>query len=131
MGDCALTRNNEEKTIIPLKECAHICANNILYSQKLVKKILQIPLKFDFVYSITLGPDLGILIKNNYCKITPKAAEEKIRLRDAYLGILKNQPTGFKSMKKEMKKMHGCEMGCCGKCLCLPCAKQPVTMKDR
>lgn len=90
MGDCTLTRNNEEKTIIPLKECAQICANNILFSSKLASRIMELPLKFDFVYSITLGPDMGILIKNNYCKITRKAADEKIALRDAYLNILKN-----------------------------------------
>lgn len=49
-----------------------------------------LPPKFDFVYAITLGPEMGILIKNNYCKRTKKASDEKILLRDAYLGILKN-----------------------------------------
>lgn len=34
VGDVCLTRLNEEKTIIPLKECAKICANNIIEIEK-------------------------------------------------------------------------------------------------
>jgi len=29
VGDCCLTRLNEEKTVVPAKACAEICAYNI------------------------------------------------------------------------------------------------------
>ena len=78
VGDCCLTKANEEKTVVPAKTCAEICANNIKsLTEGNANKMKKIPDKFPCIYGITLGSQKGIYVFNNYTKVNKAAAEMK------------------------------------------------------
>ncbi len=79
IGDCCLTKVNEEKTVLPAKMSADICAKNInLMTDGVKDRLKSLPLRFPCAYGITLGKDKGILIINDYAKISRDAADTKL-----------------------------------------------------
>ena len=65
LGDACLTSANEEKSVTPLKQCVDICFNNILNIATTRGKLKSIPRVFPGLYSISLGPEEGIIVVNN------------------------------------------------------------------
>ena len=79
IGDCSLNRVNEEKTVVPARMCAEICALNIKYlNEKNLYLLKKIPDKFPCVYGLTLGTEKGMFILNDYVKVNKKASDWKI-----------------------------------------------------
>ena len=68
IGDACITPSNEEKTVYPLKQCARICADNIIAMASGGLKLKKIPKTFAGVYLISLGPNDGIMIINDMVK---------------------------------------------------------------
>lgn len=69
VGDVCLTSVNEEKSIFPLKACLEICAANIIKAAQGNNLLDRIPTVFAGLYCISLGPDEGILIINDFVKV--------------------------------------------------------------
>lgn len=96
MGDVNISQANEEKTIVPLKISAEICAMNILSLAKgLTKKLNKIPKKFPLIATVSLGPETGIMIINGYVKMGEDVAEFKA-------DIFKNTIDAFKGNNEVM-----------------------------
>lgn len=76
IGDCCLTKLNEEKTVLPARMCADICSKNIrLLTSGNKDNLKSLPRRFPCVYGITLGKENGILVINDYAKISKNAAD--------------------------------------------------------
>jgi NADH dehydrogenase FAD-containing subunit len=88
IGDCCLTRVNEEKTVLPAKLCADVAAENIKRLSLVNFKLKTNPKNFPCLYTISLGPLQGISIYNNYVKMNKGAAEKKIGISASLYGIL-------------------------------------------
>lgn len=90
-----ISKANEEKTIVPLKISAEICAMNILNMAKGLKKLQKIPDKFPLIATVSLGPETGIMILNGYVKMGEDVAQMKA-------DIFKNTIDAFKGNEEVM-----------------------------
>jgi len=70
VGDVCLTFLNEEKAILALKIMAGIVAKNIMALGH-GTRLQEVPNVIPSVYGITLGPENGILIINDFVKGGP------------------------------------------------------------
>jgi len=106
VGDCCLTRINEEKTVLPAKLCAEVVAENIKKESIGNLKLKSHPKNFPCLYAISLGPTQGIFIFNNMVKVNKSAAHSKVEYQQAYMEYFRGTQKGKSSMKKMKMKMR-------------------------
>mmetsp|Transcript_3303 Transcript_3303/g.2257 ORF Transcript_3303/g.2257 Transcript_3303/m.2257 type:complete len:155 (+) Transcript_3303:643-1107(+) len=78
VGDVCQTALNEEKSIYPLKEMASIAAHNIKALANGQQNLLALPEQMGRIYAITLGPENGMLIINDFVSVGRNAANTKV-----------------------------------------------------
>eukprot|EP00350_Pseudokeronopsis_sp_OXSARD2_P008133 CAMPEP_0170552598 /NCGR_PEP_ID=MMETSP0211-20121228/10475_1 /TAXON_ID=311385 /ORGANISM="Pseudokeronopsis sp., Strain OXSARD2" /LENGTH=157 /DNA_ID=CAMNT_0010860415 /DNA_START=843 /DNA_END=1313 /DNA_ORIENTATION=- len=106
LGDACLTSANEEKSVTPLKQCVDICFNNILNVATSRGKLKSIPRVFPGLYSISLGPEEGIIVVNNYVHVGPKAALTKREIEENYMGSLKGDERSKEVLQKKNEQIQ-------------------------
>ena len=126
LGDACLTSLNEEKTLYPMRQCAKICAQNIkLLAEDKHGQLVSLPQKFDGIYTISLGPQDGICIINNFVTFGQKAAQCKLRSQDQYLGLLRGENHHRSQYEREANRLE-CLLWMCDSWACgyWPCSKR-------
>ncbi|CDW86381.1 pyridine nucleotide-disulphide oxidoreductase family protein [Stylonychia lemnae] len=126
IGDVAQTSLNEEKTVYPLKQCANICAQNIITltdCNDSKKQLKALPPRFDGVYQISLGPEDGFMIINNFVITGKRQSITKESYQNLYMQKYRGDEKAKKQIDIEMKKLEYLLWVCNSSCFqCCPCA---------
>jgi hypothetical protein len=69
VGDVCLTRADEEKAVFPLRICAGVASQNMLKIASGERRLNSIPNEFPTMFIVTLGPEMGIFILNQFVKV--------------------------------------------------------------
>jgi NADH dehydrogenase FAD-containing subunit len=130
IGDCCLTKLNEEKTVQPAKICAEMCAKNIrLLAQGDKDHLKALPTRFPCIYGITLGKDKGMFIFNDYADVSKTAADEKLEYQTNYVGAFKGSVRNKKTIAKKQRDLNCMMCFFTPICGCFPCAREPTRTK--
>ena len=130
LGDVNLSRLNEEKAIIPLKFSVDILGNNILcMANDRFDRLQTLPRQFPGVYSLTLGPNDGIMVLNSFSTRTGQASQMKLELMQNNTLAFGGNQAAINSQMTPIKQLK-CMLGCFKYTMCCcPCAKIPRNEK--
>ena len=98
--------------MFPAKKCAKICAHNIRVMSTdesfndIRSRLKTIPDSFDGVYQISLGPDDGIMMINNFVLTGKQISIAKTDYQNLHMQAYAGDPKAEKKLKLEMGKLE-------------------------
>ena len=119
-GDVCLTPANEIKSIVSMFQYGFQVANNVAQTVNEGASFMDIPMEFHKINALPLGKKNGFMAFNKMAMADAGVYEQKISLRNRFMGVFRNEQK-WKDIDEAEAKKFGNIMGMAsGCCVCLP-----------